>query len=99
DEVEEIEGLADIVWDGITLRLERDDIGTREMTEQQSVETDWIVTEEEITIRDVPFWDFTSDEEGTLETRQRFRLTQETAPHGRTTSVTAELLEIEQAID
>lgn len=99
DEVEDFDELAPSVWRGITKTVEKLDTEAVNQSEGEFLETGWLTTETTIEKDEQPFWNLLADDEAVLETRQKFMITQDTAPHGRTSSVTVELTEITQTFD
>lgn len=91
DDVEEIDDLSGTVWTALLNTVERKQIPVAQQQEEQLLVTDWYTERAEVEAADSAFWAFWRDDTDVLETKKKFRITQETASHGRTTSLLVEL--------
>lgn len=91
DDVEEIADLSGTVWTALVNTTERKQIPVAEQQQEQLLVTDWYTERTEVEAKDSPFWAFWRDDVDVIETKKKFRVTQETAAHGRTTSLLVEL--------
>lgn len=95
DDVEDVPNLTENVWQAILQTLAARNIEIAEQQEQSFVLTEVTTEVEQIETPEQSFWSL-SDEFDEFETEFQYRITQETASHGRTTDVKVDLVSFQQ---
>lgn len=90
--------VSDFVWQAAEQVLKRHQLQWRQVDDNTWL-TEPSSEQQELEVEDSSFWDFSDTETRQLERSYRFQLSQDPAPHGRTTSLTIDLKGAEQSID
>lgn len=88
DQVNEDNTLDKTVWDKVLAYLEQNSIGVESFDRENNIlVTDWVVSQTEL---DTSWYDFSSSY---IDHAKRFKLSLDLAPHGRTASLTSEIVD------